>query len=451
MTRALPLILLAAILAALPAHALTITKSGTVIRNQVIQGDLSIQNCSDVTVDGCTFPTAKFLNVGKWSLSHVQNVRITNCSFPVLGRGVTGATSHISEWWNCDGIVFTGNKVDITIESGLDVSAGGEWHFDDRNRTSSGNVTRIHCKRASYAIWRWRGDHSTNVGSFGNTFTRDTLIIDGVGGQLLPSSSADCGYGNYDAQCVGAWNWTMTDCLIDASACTGPVEMVWQGGMHGLTVTGSTFNVPVRAFDLAGSRIERTRIKSARWTDEFSRPVVARGLALACVDIPGGATTASKLAAAGSVVTLPCTSAPPAAITDLATNDGNATPLRWTAPAGAVRYECERSGSPVFASALTEPVALHATRDTLSLPPLAHPGKRDSAWVRVPGTGRGVFYRLYSVNAAGQRSAASNIAVKIERPFPWAAAAAAAAALLAAGGGALALRKRGQLTDRGTR
>lgn len=417
-----------------PAHAITITQDGTILRNQTISGDLSIQ-ASNVTIENCKFPTAKFINGGKWTLSHHTGIKVIGCEFPVLGRGVTGVTSHIVEWWDCDGTVFANNKVDITIEAGLDNSVGGEWHFDDRHRTSYGNVIRIHCKRASYAIWRWRGDHSTNVGSFGNTFRRDTLIIDGVGGQLLPSSSADCGYGNYDAQCVGAWNWTMDSCLVDASACSGPVEMVWQGGMHGLLMRNTTLNVPIRAFDLAGSKIENTTIRSAKWTDEFSRPVVSRGLVLTCVSI-GTSTIASKLVAAGSIVTEPCVSPmPPSPIADLSANDGNATPLRWTVPARSVRYSAEASSSPGFLPQFTTVAKLLTVRDGAIEKVPGAVGKRDSAWVKVPGTGRGVFYRIYSYNAFGQRSLASNMVVKVERPTVVPIAATAAVILLASLGG----------------
>jgi hypothetical protein len=261
------------------AGDLTIENTDSVhVSDCTVSGSLSIQNCHDIYLDGCTI-NGPFLNVGKWSLTQGLRVHINKCRFPNLGKGVTGVTGHIVEWWNTNWCTVANSTFNITIEAGLDTSAGGWWNFDNRNYRSLGNTIRFDLKRQCYAVYRWRSDHSLNVGCSGNLLTLEQVSVGGVGApgsRILFSSSADCGYGDFLAQCVGHWNTQMRSCVIDAAGCS----IEFQGGLRKWRMLDCRFvgTPALTAFDIHGSDIERCTFSGAvHWTDQYSRPLPSPG------------------------------------------------------------------------------------------------------------------------------------------------------------------------------
>jgi hypothetical protein len=187
-----------------------------------------------------------------------------------------------------DSTVEMFNRRLITVEAGLPMEFGGEWHFDDRNRISRGNKTIIHLNRGAPNMWRWRSDASVDIGCSGNRFDCDTILVTGSSSgnesNLLFSSSADCGQRDYLGQCVGAWNCTMDSCLINASAVTAnDVHLNWQGGMRGWSITNCVFatnGFAILALDIHQSRVSNCTLvgaPAAGWKDSYGRTIWKAG------------------------------------------------------------------------------------------------------------------------------------------------------------------------------
>lgn len=248
------------------------------VRNCRFSGSLMIPSGTNITVEDSTFG-GPFLLVGSHGSSSIITMRPTlrGCHFPGIGKGVLSG-GHPMNFWNVRELVTERCRFDVTVEPNVtgDAAEGPIWYFDVSGARSTDDEIRIHAKRSCYALWRWRSDTKLNKGCIGNRFTRLQLIVDGVGGQILPSSSANCGAQDYMPQCVGQWHTQYDECLFDASACTGPVEMVWQGGTHRQRILNCTFKVPVRMFDLHEITLYRSKFGVLKFTDEYQRPLPHR-------------------------------------------------------------------------------------------------------------------------------------------------------------------------------
>ncbi len=254
------------------------------ITDVIVDGNFDHQGGDYSIYSRCKFKGGKF-NLNKGTLGSSDGVQIYRCDFPYVGQGVTSG-DHNWLVWGADSTVEMFNRRLITIEAGLPNEFGGEWHFDDRNRVSRGNYTKINLNRTCYAVWRWRSDTSTDIGSFGNKFMSDTILVTGTSpspSTMLPTSSANCGAGTYLPQCVGAWNATMDSCFINATGVNGVVDIVWEGGMTGWTIKNTviaTNGGAVRAFDVHGSSVKNCTIAgmpAAVWTDSYSRALWQAG------------------------------------------------------------------------------------------------------------------------------------------------------------------------------
>ena len=99
----------------------------------------------------------------------------------------------------------------------------------------------------------------------------------------MPSSSANCGAGAYQAQCVGAWDSSIDSCVIDGSGTSGPTEFYYQGGMHGWRITNTVLamnGTALRAFDIVESSVAQSTLvgnNAVRWTDEYTRDLWSAG------------------------------------------------------------------------------------------------------------------------------------------------------------------------------
>jgi len=284
----------------------SLTKSYVTIKGVRFAGNLGCSEAGDrdslidVTVDGDfdhqggdydiysrdVFKGSKF-NLNKGTLGSSDGVEIYNCDFRYVGQNETEG-DHNWLVWNADSTVEMFNRRLITVEAGLPMEFGGEWHFDDRNRISRGNKTIIHLNRGAPNMWRWRSDASVDIGCFGNRFDCDTILVTGSSSgnesNLLFSSSADCGNETYLPQCVGAWNCTMDSCLINASAATAnDVHLNWQGGMRGWSITNCVFatnGFAILALDIHQSRVSNCTIvgaPAAGWKDSYGRTIWKAG------------------------------------------------------------------------------------------------------------------------------------------------------------------------------
>lgn len=298
-----------------------LTLSETADRDSII--DVTATGSSDnAGADYTVWVRSKFKGptrtLNKGVLGASDGVEMWYCDWPYLGVGKTGG-DHIDLTWDADSTVEVGCRKLITVEAGLPTSLGAEWHFGDRNRTSRDNETRIHLKRDCYAIWRWRSnkDWQDDRGCFNNTFTNDRIIVTGVGGVIMPTSSASCGSGGYLAQCVGAWNWTVTNTVIDASACTGPSTIYWQGGLHGMRFSNCTLaaNGPaIEAFDIhdQSAFIDCTIRGAVKFTTEYTRPLWQAGDMTFCRNaLTGSLSIAPALAAVPGAFVTTCSEPPP--------------------------------------------------------------------------------------------------------------------------------------------
>jgi hypothetical protein len=282
----------------------SLSKSYVTIKGVRVAGNLGCTESGDrdsildVTADGDfdhqggdydiyardVFKGTKF-NLNKNTLGSSDGVQIYGCDFRYVGQN-ENAGDHNWLVWNADSTVEMFNRRLITVEAGLPIEFGGEWHFDDRNRVSRGNHTVIKLNRGTPNMWRWRSDQSVDIGCFGNRMDCDTILVTGSSpaeSNFLFSSSANCGQQTYLPQCVGAWNCTMDSCLINASAVSGIVHMNWQGGMTGWTITNcvlATTGEAVLAFDVHQSRITNCTLAGApvvSWKDSYGRPIWGSG------------------------------------------------------------------------------------------------------------------------------------------------------------------------------
>jgi hypothetical protein len=155
-----------------------------------------------------------------------------------------------------------------------------------------------------------------NQGCFNNSWDRFAIVCDGVGGNLFPTSSANCGNGgDYTAQCIGSWNSTIKNSLFDAAACSAS-SLVFQGGSTGWTVTGTTVrmkNDALHAFDIHGTKwTDNVLTGAVRFTDEYQRPLWKAGDMVWCNNtLNGSMTTAARLAAVPGAFVTTCQTTPP--------------------------------------------------------------------------------------------------------------------------------------------
>jgi hypothetical protein len=415
---------------------------GAKIANVHVTGSLSVQHSDDVKLSNVIVDGPAW-NVNNWTLSGSARDTFVDCTAVKLGKGWTGGQHPIC-YWNVDGTVEIRNRFEITVESAV-TDCGPAWHFDDRNRYDQDNSLRIHLKNATcYAIWRWRADISRQVGCFNNRFVRDTVLVDGGAGKLLPSSSGTCD--GSQAGCWGLWNSTFDACVFDASACIGRVDFYFQGGAHGLTFRNCTIKVPgrIELFDVHGVRFEDCSLgRDLLVQQEYGRPLPHAGDLILCRTSVTGTTTigADYQAIPGFIVTTcaPVPAPPPAAIADLRRGTplvyaGHVVyqPLLFTAPAGAKRYVATIGENGYFAKHFT-PLLSQADSTSWAVTPAAGAVEKGYVQIRDDIHGRAVW--VQSVGVSGDTSQLSNTVLTIAGPqFPTKPLAMAAAVIALAAG-----------------
>jgi hypothetical protein len=182
------------------------------------------------------FKGTKF-NLNKNTLGSSDGVQIYGCDFRYVGQN-ENAGDHNWLVWNADSTVEMFNRRLITVEAGLPIEFGGEWHFDDRNRVSRGNHTVIKLNRGTPNMWRWRSDQSVDIGCFGNRMDCDMILV--TGSSLAESNfrSRQRELRPADLSAPVRRRVELHDGLVPhrASAVSGIVHMNWQGGMTGWTM-----------------------------------------------------------------------------------------------------------------------------------------------------------------------------------------------------------------------
>jgi len=303
---------------------LEILAPNVVVRDCAITGSLSIQNADNPTLERVRIDGPRE-NVNGWTLGKSKGGTFTDVTFTGLGKGVVG--DFIVCYRNVDGMKETRVSRTVVVETNADTTIRPVWHFDDRNRTNTDCVTTIALRRVYDMPWRWRSDVGVKIGCFNNVFTREKVIVTGVGPcRLLPSASATCEGTTGDpiwlAGCCGQWNATMDSCLLDASGVTGGANIEWQGGMRGWTLKNTTLKVPagnraIDAFDIHKSRIEGCTIVGAVvFADRYSRPLWTAGDMVYCNNVSAAPSiTGGLIGVSGAMVTTcpPAPIPPPAA------------------------------------------------------------------------------------------------------------------------------------------
>jgi len=386
------------------AGDLNVWASGAVIKNVVVKGSLDTRQANDAVLVNVTVLGPRW-TVNKGNLSSSRGMSFKRCHADHLGEGVTSG-DHILLWWDDDGTTVEDCSFTVTHNNPSTDATHCEYHFSSRNRIERRNQTVYVMNAPDVKTNRWRNsvdkmDHPSTVaaGCYNNLFDHCTWTATGPGAassRWCPSSSSTCD--GSTPNCLGHWNSAMLGCEFHMAGGT----MEWQGGFQGWKIDSTLFDGNVTAFDIARDTLRWCRVTGKwAWTDQYQRSLWQPGaVQLWGNTFAGGVSVAPTLAAiAGAMVTNAPDMTPPAPITNLVAAQplaGNVR-LTWTPPADAVRYEVHVG---TFAQLQT---------GTAAAVPLTSLGP-GAATVQLPSPG--VWWRiaLYSYDAAGNRSAMSNVA-----------------------------------------